>query len=326
MRFLPVKFAAACLAGALSLGLIAGCDDDDSGQGKVTKQTASIGAKTGSGWRATSDTRISAWSFRPEIGNAGEGAAVDRAALSQPDPLAAIRTALEANMLPPRDAVRIPDLVDWSLLTEAPQPKSEPGIFLTTAPWNDDTLLLWVEIPGSIVAGGQAISIEFDPRTVTVFRPLGDASALPRPDPDGRVAMLYELSAPADDRSHPAERYAVLHLGPGRANGLEAAAPKRDLPITAANYADSIDDAPSVVRFTAAVAGFAELLRGDPAVRDLSCGDVITLAESADTPDPDGVRAQLIALMHRAAPLIDLPQANAPPAAAPAAAPEGDAK
>jgi hypothetical protein len=52
------------------------------------------------------------------------------------------------------------------------------------------------------------------------------------------------------------------------------------------------------------------LLRGDPAMRDLSCNDVIALAQSIRQPDADGWRAQLIALMYRAEPLIDLPPAR----------------
>jgi hypothetical protein len=49
------------------------------------------------------------------------------------------------------------------------------------------------------------------------------------------------------------------------------------------------------------------LLRGDPSLRDLSCNDAIALAENASQPDPDGWHAQVISVMHRAEPLIDLP-------------------
>ncbi len=45
-------------------------------------------------------------------------------------------------------------------------------------------------------------------------------------------------------------------------------------------------------------------------MRDLSCNDVIALAQSIRQPDTDGWRAQLIALMYRAEPLIDLPPAR----------------
>jgi hypothetical protein len=98
--------------------------------------------------------------------------------------------------------------------------------------------------------------------------------------------------------------YAVLHIG-----GPAAPHPV-DRAIGPANFVDSIDNAPDAVRFATAVAGFAELLRGDPAVRDLSCAEMIALAESAGQPDPDGVRAETIDLMRRAEPLIDQPQGD----------------
>jgi hypothetical protein len=306
MRILKGAFALALMS-ALCAVTIAGCDDRDADQGKAAKQTVSILAKSGAGWRATAETRLSSWGFKP-----GDPA-IAGLEPAMPDPLIGIRAALEANMLPPRDAIRIADLVGRSLPPQRQTAEADPEIFLTESPWNEDTLLLWVEVPGAVIAAGQPISIEFDPKTVVAFRPLGDPMALPRPDgPDGRVAMLYELSAPTDDRAHPDRRFAVLHLGPGLAAGSEPAAPKRDIPVTAGAYSANIEDAPAIVRFAAAIAGFAELLRGDPAVRDLSCGDMITLAESDDAPDPDGARAQLIGLMHRAEPLIDQPQPDSP--------------
>ena len=82
---------------------------------------------------------------------------------------------------------------------------------------------------------------------------------------------------------------------------------KLDRPITTADAMGTIDNAPEIVRFATAAAGFGGLLRGDPAMRDLSCNDVIALAQSVRQPDADGWRAQLIALMYRAQPLIDLP-------------------
>jgi len=224
-------------------------------------------------------------------------------------------------MLPSRDSIRISDFV--SRVTESAEPPDAgdvapaPHVVLSTTPWNDDTLLLWVEVPGRIAGSGAAISIEFDPRTVAGFRPLGDPGALPLPESeDGRAGMLYELALRPDHHPRPDRPFATLHIGAGPA---ASPIPPRaiDRPITAADFADSIDEAPDIVRLAAAAAGFAQLLQGDPAVRDLSCRDVIDLAESADGPDPDGQRARLIDLMRRAEPLIDLPPIDAPPPPAP---------
>ena len=300
------------IGAALALGILGGCDDQDNGDqnaGGGRHKSGSVASRLGLGWHAPSEGRISAWKF--------SGAApVAVSPASGPDPADSISVALMAKMLPSRDSVRISDFVGrvtrWA---QPPDPRDaalSPKVVLSTTPWNDDTLLMWVEIPGRIADSGAPISIEFDPRTVAGFRPLGDPSALPMPEADtGRAGMLYELAIRPDDHPRPDRPFATLHIGAGPA---DAPVPQRpvDRLITAADFADSIDDAPDIVRLAAAAAGFAQLLQGDPAVRDLSCHDVINLAESADGPDPDGQRARMIDLMHRAEPLIDLPPTDAP--------------
>jgi hypothetical protein len=272
-----------------------------------------------------SEMRQSRWGFGPRqaMAQGGTLAAQSEAQAgggsgggAPTDALAAIRAALMANMLPARGSVRIEDLISRATLSIEPAASeaaaAKPRAILATTPWNDDTLLLWVEIPGAPAADGTAISVEFDSRAVSAFRPLGDPSALPSParsldgDARGRVAVIYELLPRPDSKGGPPRptlQYAVLHIG-ARAN---VGMPKVELPITAADAVGTIDNAPDVVRLAAAAAGFGELLRGDPAVRDLSCNDVIALAQSVRRPDPDGWRARLIALMYRAQPLIDLP-------------------
>jgi hypothetical protein len=123
--------------------------------------------------------------------------------------------------------------------------------------------------------------------------------------------MLYELlpqradSAGKGGSAKLIVKYGVLHIG-DPANS----AAKLDQPITTTDAVGTIDNAPEVVRFATAAAGFGGLLRGDPSMRDLSCNDVIALAQSVRQPDTDGWRAQLVALMYRAQPLIDLPPAR----------------
>jgi hypothetical protein len=306
---LGVSFAIVATLGLAIVGL-GGCDDDDGPQHGVVGRHDAGALRVGFGWRSTSVERLSGWGLTtPQVGQAAPVAM---------DALAGIRIALAANMLPPHDAVRVDELIRLGLPLQPPPeaaaPLPGPQIILTTTPWNDDTLLLWIAVPAELLAEGQSVSVEFDAKTVAAFRPLGDPQALTRPEGDGTsAALLYEISAPQDDRPRPDRRYAMLRIGPGAGNGADGKpARERDIPITAAAFIDSIDDAPTDVRFAAATAGFAELLRGDPAVRDLSCNDVINLAEDSDEPDPTGARAQLIDLMHRAEPLIDLPPADAP--------------
>jgi hypothetical protein len=307
------------LVGA-SLALIALCGCDDSHNGKESakapthkpNQTLAAQSGAGTGWRATAEITVSQWRFDRKTDGTG------------PDSLAALRVALDANMLPPRDSVRIADLVSRLLPTTDPTkpeafpiPPASPSITLVTTPWNVDTLLLWVDISGLRTGETTSISIAFNPDIIAAFHPLGDPDRLPILT-QGRsgAAMLYELMPRQGVTAQNGAALAVLRVaeGPsGKPEPGQSAPGKKEWAISAANMMDNFDDAPQIVRFAAAVAGFGGLLRGDPAVRDLSCSDVIALAQSADQPDPDGRRAEIIRLMQRAEPLIELPPGDAPP-------------
>jgi hypothetical protein len=297
------------LGGVLMLSALGGCDDRDGGKPRArAAHHVSIlpTARFGAGWSNVADGRTSIWRFAEQPDSP-----------APPDSLDSIRAALAANMLPPRDSVRVAELIGRvarAVPPEAPAPAGTPPgpdarneqseAMVTTSPWNDHTWLLWVSVSGLDRLGRRVVSIDFNPASVTSFRPLGDVAALPGPQgADGRAQALYELSPAPDGPQSPGVVYAVLHVGGG-------GGPMLDRPIGPGNFIDSIDNAPDVVRFAAAVAEFAELLRGDPAVRDLSCADVIAQAESADKPDPDGVRAETIGLMRRAEPLIDQPPSD----------------
>jgi hypothetical protein len=319
------------LGAVLFLGAAAGgCDDKDSDKQSEKHDThatpsAETPATTGAGWVSVRSQHISVWRFVRQSAPAADGHLVsDGQGTSPPqleeavadDALTGIKIAIGANMLPSRDSVHAADLVNRALQSADPpgsaDPAPEPTAMLVTTPWNDDTLLLWVAVPSPMIADMTTVSVEFDPKTVATFRPLGDPSALPVPAAIpgwyGRAAMLYELSLQPDIRQPKsnaaalAMKYGVVHV-----SGAASDRPKIDRPITPADIAGGIDNAPDPVQFAAAVAGFGGLLRGDPALRDLSCHDMIALAEGAALPDPDGWHGQMIAVMHRAEPLIDLP-------------------
>jgi hypothetical protein len=306
---------------ALTVALCGGCDDRDSDKqgGAADKKTSAAmsPARYGVGWHAVAETHQSAWSFSPATQADPQPAGDARA-----DALSGIRAALMANMLPAHGSVHIEALVNRALSsispTQAETAPDKPMVVLVTTPWNDESLLLWVEVPGLTAPDPATVGIEFDPSAVAAFRALGDPAAMPSPadaqgregaggHASGRAAMLYELLPQRTDP--PAKggaaklivKYGVLHVS-GQA--------KVEEPITTAEGVGTIDNAPEIVRFATAAAGFGGLLRGDPAMRDLSCNDVIALAQSVRQPDADGWRAQLIALMYRAQPLIDLPPAR----------------
>jgi hypothetical protein len=315
---------------ALAIALCGGCDDRDSdkqGADKDKQKTAAAisPARYGAGWHAVAETRQSSWSFsrtppgRMLASQSNEPESPPGS--SVPDALSGIRAALMANMLPAHGSVHIEALVNRALSSISPTgaetAPDKPMVVLTTTPWNEESLLLWIEVPGLGVPDAASIGIEFDPSAVAAFRALGDPAAMPDPaDPQsglasGRAAMLYELlpqrtdSSPKGNTAKLIVKYGVLHVA-----GTAASQPKLDEPITTTSAVGTIDNAPEIVRFATAAAGFGGLLRGDPAMRDLSCNDVIALAQSVRQPDPDGWRAQLIALMYRAQPLIDLPPAR----------------
>jgi len=316
---------------ALAIALCGGCDDRDSdkqGADKDRQKTAAAmsPARYGAGWHAVAETRQSSWNFRqaPPPGRMLASQSTEPETLpgdTGPDALSGIRTALMANMLPAHGSVHIEALINRALSsispTAAETAPDKPMVVLATTPWNEESLLLWVEVPGLAVPDAVSVGIEFDPSAVAAFRALGDPAAMPNPNDSqsgvssGRAAMLYELlpqrtdSAPKGNAAKLIVKYGVLHVA-----GTTASQPKLDAPITTSEAVGTIDNAPEIVRFAAATAGFGGLLRGDPAMRDLSCNDVIALAQSVRQPDADGWRAQLIALMYRAQPLIDLPPAR----------------
>jgi hypothetical protein len=315
---------------ALTMTVTGGCDDrggDKQGADSDKQGTAAMApARYGAGWHAAAETRQSAWSFSPSSPPSDMLVSQSRDPEAQqgdprPDALSGIRTALMANMLPAHGSVHIEAMVNRALSsigpTQAETAPDKPMVVLANTPWNEESLLLWVEVPGLATPDGAAVGIEFDPTAVAAFRALGDPAAMPNPADTpsgtmtGRAAMLYELlpqrtGAPLKGGAAKLiVRYGVLHVA-----GTAASQPRLDQPITTAEAVGTIDNAPEIVRFATAAAGFGGLLRGDPAMRDLSCNDVIALAQSVRQPDTDGWRAQLIALMYRAQPLIDLPPAR----------------
>src|SRR5690606_35979279 len=85
-------------------------------------------------------------------------------------------------------------------------------------------------------------------------------------------------------------------------------------PITARDRVASIAAAPEYVRFATAVAGYGQLLRGDPYLdRGYGWDDVISLAQGARGQDEFGWRAEFVQLARAAATAAALPTAeNAP--------------
>ncbi len=72
-------------------------------------------------------------------------------------------------------------------------------------------------------------------------------------------------------------------------------------PVTVTEGYDRIATAPADMRFAAAVAGFAQLLRHDPYLRGFGYDEVLALAEPARGEDPLGYRAEFVQLVRLSA-------------------------
>jgi Ca-activated chloride channel family protein len=83
-------------------------------------------------------------------------------------------------------------------------------------------------------------------------------------------------------------------------------------PITDQDKLDDVARAPDDIRFAAAVAGFSQLLRGDPYLKNFGYKDVIALAGGAKGEDPFGYRTEFVQLARAAESLPALPTLQPP--------------
>ncbi|KAF0212043.1 MAG: hypothetical protein FD139_1849 [Methylocystaceae bacterium] len=174
------------------------------------------------------------------------------------------------------------------------------------------------------IAKDVKIQVEWNPARVSEYRLIGyETRALRREDFNNdkvdagdvgsghRVTAIYEIT-PVD-----AERKLVDDLRYGKKTPAAAQAraeselgflklryklPKEKAsrlitqPIAESPSVESIAHAPQDVRFSIAVAAFAQLLKGAPYLGDYGYDDVIALAQSAKGDDPFGYRAEFVNL------------------------------
>ena len=174
------------------------------------------------------------------------------------------------------------------------------------------------------IAKDVKIQVEWNPARVSEYRLIGyETRALRREDFNNdkvdagdvgsghRVTAIYEIT-PVD-----AEKKLVDDLRYGKKTPAVAQAraeselgflklryklPKEEAsrlitqPIADSQSVDSVARAPQDVRFSIAVAAFAQLLKGAPYLGDYGYDDVIALAQSAKGDDPFGYRAEFVNL------------------------------
>ncbi|MEL6955152.1 MAG: YfbK domain-containing protein, partial [Pseudomonadota bacterium] len=172
------------------------------------------------------------------------------------------------------------------------------------------------------IADDVKIQVEFNPARVAEYRLIGyETRMLNREDFNNdavdagdigagtSVTAIYEIvQVGSDARMIDESRYQATDTPDATSNELAFLKLRQKLPgedtstlstrpITLDDMRDSIEASPQWAQFATAVAGYGQLLRGDPyTAADYDFDDVITLAQSAKGPDEFGYRAEFINL------------------------------
>ena len=176
------------------------------------------------------------------------------------------------------------------------------------------------------IAKDVKIQIEFNPAQVTEYRLIGyETRLLKREDFNNdkidagdigsghTVTAIYEITpvgspkfvedlrykqpaaaAPKEDKGE----YAYLRIN--YKLPAETVSRRIELPITQALEKATIEQVPTDVRFSVAVAAFGQLLRGEPYLKGFGYDEVIALAAAARGEDLFGYRAELLNLVRLA--------------------------
>ncbi|QGM92637.1 VWA domain-containing protein [Methylocystis rosea] len=173
------------------------------------------------------------------------------------------------------------------------------------------------------IAKDVKIQVEWNPARVSEYRLIGyETRALRREDFNNdkvdagdvgsghRVTAIYEIT-PADAEKKLVDDLRYGKKTPVAARGAESELgflklryklPKEEAsrlitqPIGDSQSVDSLTRAPQDVRFSVAVAAFAQLLKGAPYLGDYGYDDVIALGQGAKGDDPFGYRAEFVNL------------------------------
>jgi Ca-activated chloride channel family protein len=173
------------------------------------------------------------------------------------------------------------------------------------------------------IAKDVKLQIEFNPATVAEYRLVGyETRALNREDFNNdkvdagdvgsghTVTAIYEITpvgskarliderryAAAADSKGKAGEYGFLKIRYKLPNGVRSRLLEQPILMDARTPANVADD----VKFSTAVAGFAQLLRGGKYTGSLSFEDVVSEAQAAIGDDPYGYRAELVELARKA--------------------------
>lgn len=240
------------------------------------------------------------------------------AAASDPASYAEVRRFLAAGRLPPRDAVRIEELVN-SFRYDYPLPQGDAAFSVTVdgaeCPWKPGHRLVRIGLQGRGTGDDVpeaiedvTIQIDVDPAQVASCRLLGsedeDRSLAARDFRAGEtgtarsVTALYEITLAGTEAGDPAARRELLtvklrwkHPGAEKSEELE---------VPLADRGPEFAEAPADLRFAAAVAAFGMILRGSNQRGEATLPFVAKIAADAIGRDDGGHRAEFLDIVRRA--------------------------
>ncbi len=199
---------------------------------------------------------------------------------------------------------------------------------------NEARKVLVDEMAGTVftIAGDVKFQVEFNPACVAEYRLIGyETRMLETADFNNdkvdagdigaghRVTALYEIT-PVGSAARLTDplRYGKPEAASAACGEIaylkmryklpgETASKLIERPITAADTSTSVESLNGDFKFAAAVAGFAQLLRGEPYLKNFGYDQVIAFAQAGKGSDPFGYRAEFISLARLAESSAALP-------------------
>jgi Ca-activated chloride channel family protein len=198
---------------------------------------------------------------------------------------------------------------------------------------NEARKVLVDEMAGTVftIAGDVKFQVEFNPRCVAEYRLIGyETRLLETADFNNdkvdagdigaghRVTALYEIT-PVGSAARLTDplRYGAPQIGSAECGEIaylkmryklpgETASKLIERPITQADVR-GVEALPGDLKFAAAVAGFAQLLRGDPYLKNFGYANVVALGQAGKGADLFGYRAEFLNLVRLAESAAALP-------------------
>ena len=193
------------------------------------------------------------------------------------------------------------------------------------------------------IANDVKIQVEFNPSQVAEYRLIGyetrildktdfnndkvdagdigaghSVTALYEIVPVGSKAALVDPSRyekPAATDANKSGEFAFLKLRYKLPGGTTSKLIEQ--PIMAKDALAKFEDASEDTRFAAAVAAYAQILKGDTHIKDMSLSDIVDIAQKAKGDDPFGYRAEFVNLVRNAQTAPALPPLEQPTGALP---------